>query len=115
MYGFIVYDIHSRQIVRIAIKSNKDLPKVEANQKAVHVSFYNPEICGCYLHNGEFYEDQEFIKHIEDPTTYAKPLKEEVLEEILEGDPRWIEPQIVEKKTEQALIDEILQEVKTDE
>ena len=115
MYGFIVYDSYNGQIVRTLIRSVDALPEVNATQKASYVSFYNPEICGCYLHNGEFYEDQEFTKHIEDPTSYAKPPKEEGLEKILEGDPRWIDPQTVEKKTEQTLINEILKEVKTDE
>lgn len=112
MYGFIVYDTYSRQIVRIAIKSNEDLPKVEANQKAAHVSFYNPDICGCYLHEGNFYEDQEFAKIIEDPTSYKRVPEEEFYEEILEGDPRWIDPRTVERKTEQEMVGEIIQEVK---
>ena len=97
------------------MKSNEDLPEVESGLEATHVNFYNPDICGCYLHNGDFYEDQEFTNSIVDPTTYKKIVEEEVLEEIIEGDPRWVDPKVAERKSEQELIDEIVQEVKQDE
>lgn len=114
MYGYIVYDAYSGLIVRIAMKPDEELPQTEIRQKASHVSFYNPEICGCYLHEGNFYEDESFKVRIEDPNTYKQTLQEEIPPEITEGDPRWIDPAIVERKTAQEFANQVIKEVQNE-